>query len=334
VDTRELVATDGDATHAFATTVRVEVTYSDTTSTGMVANGTGDVPPLGPAPPPRYTLTGMISDPAGAGITNARVEVLNGDNAGNATTTNANGAYTLTDLLGGTFRVRASAPGYTTGEQNVTVPDVPRADFTLPRSPTTSACAYTLSATGRINVSFGPGQFGVTVTRTSGDCSWQATTDAGWLTPISATGNGTSNVTYTYASNTSFVGRLATITFTWNGGTAQLQVVQDPEPASFCVVTVSVNGQNPLNNVPAAGGSYTLNITPVAGMPPGLCSSWSASVAGPLTIVTSSSGPGLPATVNFTVSANPGPPARSGLITVTTGSGPGATLTVNQVAGP
>ena len=63
VNTRELVSTDADAAHAFATTVRVEVTYGDATSTGTTANGTGTIPPLGPPPPSTYTLTGVISDP-------------------------------------------------------------------------------------------------------------------------------------------------------------------------------------------------------------------------------------------------------------------------------
>ena len=157
VDTRELVATDTTATHAFAATVRVEVTYGDLTSTGMTANATADVPPLGPPPPSTYTLTGRISDPGSVGIPNARVEVLNGDNAGKSTTTDGSGTYTLTELLGGAFRLRASADGYNTGEQNVTVPDVPRADFTLQRIST--ACAYTVAPTGSIFVAFWRGSF-------------------------------------------------------------------------------------------------------------------------------------------------------------------------------
>ena len=63
VDTRELVSTDTTTSHAFATTVRVEVTYGDATATAMTANGTADVPPLGPPPPSTYTLTGRIFRP-------------------------------------------------------------------------------------------------------------------------------------------------------------------------------------------------------------------------------------------------------------------------------
>jgi Carboxypeptidase regulatory-like domain/Putative binding domain, N-terminal len=333
VDTRELVATDTTATNAFATTVRVEVTYGDATSTGMTANATADVPPLGPPPPSRYTLTGRISDPGSVGIPNARVEVLNGDNAGKVTTTDGSGTYTLTELLGGAFRLRASADGYNTGEQNVTVPDVPRADFTLQRS--TAACAYDVSATGRITVGDLAGQFGVTLTRTSGSCSWQATTDADWLTPRNSSGDGAASLTFSYASNPTFVGRLGTITFSWAGGSAQLQVSQNPQPVIFCVATLTVNGQNPLDNVPAAGGTYAANLVPAPGMPSGFCGSWTASASGPITIVGPTSGPALPASINFTVAANPSSTPRSGSIGAQLQpGGHGASLTVNQVAGP
>ena len=331
VNTRELVATDTDPAHAFATTVRVEVTYGDAIATGMTATGTGTIPPLGPPPPQTYTLTGVISDPAAKGIPNARVEVLNGDNTGKAVATDGNGAYTMTGLLGGTFRLRASADGYTTGEQNVTVPDVPRADFTLQRS--SAACNYDVSATGRINVSDLFGSFGVTMTRTSGSCSWQASTDVDWLTPRTSSGDGGASLTFFYSTNPGFTGRLGTITFSWAGGSAQLQVAQNPQPANFCVATINVGGQNPLNNVPAAQTSYTAILAPVPGMPPGLCGSWTATASGPVTITSLTSGPSMPASISFTVAANATTSPRSGSINVTF-NGPGATLNINQVAGP
>ncbi len=332
VDTRELAATDTVAAHAFATTVRVDVTYSDASSTAMTASATADVPALGPAPPPTYTLTGVISDAARTGISGARVEVLTGDNAGKAATTNATGTYTLTGLLGGTFRLRASADGFNTGEQNVTVPDVPRADFTLQRP--TPACVYAVSATGRISVSYTAGQIGVTIERPSGDCSWQATTDVAWITPRTTTGSGTMTATFDYASNPTFVGRLGTITVTWNGGSAQLQVSQLPQPADFCVVTLTVGGQNPLNNVPAAGGTFTADLVPVPGMPPGICGSWTATATPPVSLVGPGAGP-VPGSFQFSVAPNPLTTPRSGFVGVTFASGgPGASLTVNQLAGP
>ena len=333
VDTRELVATETTATNAFATAVRVEVTYGDATATGMTTTATGTVPPLGPAPPPTYTLTGLISDPGRAGIPNARVEVLNGDNAGKATTTDGGGIYTLTGLLGGTFRLRASADGFLTGEQNVTVPDIPRADFTLQRVSTT--CTYTVSRTGNFFVSWQQGQFDVTITRTQGSCAWQATTDVAWLTPGNSTGNGTATLTFTYTGNLNIVGRSGTITFSWDGGSAQLHVNQDFPP--LCEgAALTFNGPG---TVPASGGSYTATLTwapPPPPMPAALCQ-WGASFEGPITISPIGGGGTPPATINVTVAANPSPTPRAASIKVTFLNLPfpsEATLSINQAAGP
>jgi hypothetical protein len=82
--------------------------------------------------PQTYALVGTISETStGRGIAGARVEVLNGLNAGQAVSTDANGAYVFNALLADSFRMRASANTYDSGEQGVTVPTVPRADFML-----------------------------------------------------------------------------------------------------------------------------------------------------------------------------------------------------------
>ena len=331
----QLAAADTVAAHAFATTVRVEVTYADASSTGMTASAMADIPALGAAPPPTYTLTGVISDPARSGISGARVEVLNGDNAGKAATTNATGTYSLTGLLGGTFRVRASADGFNTGEQNVTVPDVPRADFTLQRPTPTPACAYAVSATGRISVSAVSGQIGLTMERTSGDCSWQATTDVDWITPRSTTGSGTTTATFNYASNPTFIGRLGTITVTWNGGSAQLQVGQLPQPADFCVVTLTVSGQNPLNNVPAAGGTVYRRPRACSGHAAGDLRAVDGYRCGAREHRWSQLRTGGVWDHPVFVAANSSTTPRSGFLTIAFSSGgPGTGLTVNQLAGP
>ena len=331
-DTREFVTTDANAAHAFAQSVQATVTYTDAAATAGTATGSASIPPLPASPPVTYTLTGVITDAAtGGGIQGARVEALNGANAGKAVTTDGSGVYTLAGLTAETFRMRASATGYDWGEQNVTVPDVPRADLTLQRS--TTSCAYTVSPTGTINVSYLSGQIGVTLTRTSGSCSWQATTDAEWLTPPGATGSGTASLTFSYTTNSAFAGRLGTITFSWTGGSVRLQVSQDREPDNACKATLTVGGRNPLDSVPAAGGSYTADLAPVPGTPAGVCGLWTASASAPITIVGATSGPALPVGISFTVAANPTPMPRTGFITVAVG-GSGASLTVNQLAGP
>ena len=141
VATRELIARDTTA-HEFADVVRLAVSYTDAGSFSAVANGSAAVPPL-PAPPEPtvHNLSGFINDfDSRLPIVNARVEVLNGSNAGKVATTDAAGAYLLTDLTPATFRMRASADGYDAGEQNVTVPDTSRADMLLRRSAPATCC--------------------------------------------------------------------------------------------------------------------------------------------------------------------------------------------------
>ena len=143
VDTKELMTADADPSHPYATTVQAKVTFTDTAVTGS-ASASSDVPPLGELPPPiTYTLNGVISDETtGRGIAGARVEILTGLNTGIVATTDASGAYTMGGLVADSFRMRASANGYDSGEQGVSVPANPRADFALRQ--TNSACVYTI----------------------------------------------------------------------------------------------------------------------------------------------------------------------------------------------
>jgi hypothetical protein len=334
-DTRELITQDTNEAHAYATSVTAKVSYTDATSTPATSTGSADVPPLPEPPTPAtHTLIGTITDQATrAGIAGARVEALNGVNAGRFTTTDRSGAYTLSDLLADTFRMRAAAAGYDPREQNVTVPDIPRADFELRRSGS-GACAYSISPSGSVNVGFTAGRVSLAITRTSGSCGWQATTNVGWLTLSSTSGAGNATVTANYASNTTFVGRLGVITVSWNGGSAQLQVGQNPESPTFCrVVTVTVNGQNPVS-VPAAGGQYTASIALEPGTyPPGICGMWSAAAPAAITFVGATSGL-TPGSAMFNVQSNPSSSPRSVSITITfTAHGP-VDLRINQAGTP
>jgi hypothetical protein len=332
-DTRELITTDADAAHPYATAVQARVTYTDATAIVGTANGSADVPALSPLPTPvTYTLTGVISDPTGRGIEGARVEILNGANGGRATTTDGAGAYALTGLVAETFRMRASATGYDAGEQNVTVPDTTRADLTLRSS--TGPCAYSVAPTGILDVSQAGGQFSLTITRTSGTCGWQATTDVSWITLGALSGSGNATLVFIYRTNTTFVGRIGTVTIEWAGGSAQLVVRQAPESPAFCRITVTVGGQSTIG-VPAAGGQFTASITPDPGVPPGACGTWTAFADPAITIVGPNSGPILPATVTFTVQPNPLPVVRSLFLTVNFATGsPSGSLVVNQSGTP
>jgi len=333
VDTRELVTVDAGS-HPYATTVQAKVAYRDATGMEASTSRSGDVPPLDEQPPRTYSLSGAITDQAtNRPIDSARVDVLNGVNAGVAGTTDGAGLYTLTGLVAGTLRLRASAAGYDPGEQNVTVPDIPRADFQLRKSGGTQACAYSVAPSATVNVGFSGGQFTVTITRTSGDCGWRATSDVDWITLSSSAGTGTSAVTFSYRPNAAFVGRLGSVSIEWNGGRAQVTVGQAAETPAFCrIVTVTVDGRSTIDVAPA-GGQFTARITPEPGTPPGACGNWTASASAGITLVEPTTGPSLPASLTFVVQANPVATPRSMSVTVTV-TGRTAGLTVNQAARP
>ena len=334
-DTKELVTVD-DSGNPYASTVQAVVTFSDGASFTGTASGPADVPPLpGPPPPQTYTLTGVITDvTTHATIEGARLDVLTGSNTGKSAMTDAFGTYILHDLVADSFRLRASAPGYDSGEQGVTVPTVPRADFELRRT-ASQACTYTIAPSGSLTVSFTAGQFAVTITRTGGTCDWHASTDVNWLTPAASSGSASATLLVSYLSNTSFVGRTGSVMISWSGGNAQLSIGQSGEMPVFCrSVTVTVSGQNPVS-VPAVAGRYTALIVPEPGIPPGVCGSWTASASAGISFPGPSAGPQAPASLTFDVGANALPTTRQLQITISfPPNGPSTGLTINQGGTP
>jgi hypothetical protein len=330
-ETRELVTTDADAAHAYATRVLARVSYRDASSSSdSTAEGSADVPAL-PAPS-TFTLTGFITDrDTNGGIDGARVEAINGANAGKATTTNSAGAYSLAGLVGETFRMRASAGGYESGEQNVTVPDITRADLQLHR-PSSAACAYSVAPTGTLDVPTPGNTFALTITRTSGSCGWQASTDVTWISLGSTSGSGSGSLSFSYTPNALFVPRTGTVTISWTGGSASITVRQAGESPAFCrIVSITVGGQNPLNIGAGASATITAQIVPEAGTPPGACGTWNATGTSGVTFTSATTGPTVPATISFTVSANPSTSIRTLFVVINFVAGnPSASLTINQ----
>ena len=264
VDTKELMTVDTDARHPYATAMQARITYTDATAMDRVTEASSAVPPLTEPPPPQtYSLAGVVSDDTGRGIANVRVEVLNGANAGVVSTTDVAGLYAMARLLPDSFRLRASADGYDSGEQGVTVPANSHADFTLRRR--VDSCVYTIAPAGPVDAPQPGGQFNVAITRTSGSCGWQAAADVGWISLARVNGNGSDTLVYTVAPNTNFTGRIGIITIAWAGGSATLTVRQANDWPAFCVGTVTVGGQSSIT-VPASGGQYTALIAPVPGM--------------------------------------------------------------------
>jgi hypothetical protein len=327
---REMAVTDAVAGHAPASTVAVRVIYG---SNNSVATGSGNVPPLpDPPPPSTLTLTGFITDvDTNAGIEGARVEAINGANAGKATTTNSTGAYSLTGLVAEQFRMRASVGGYDSGEQNVTVPNTTRADMQLRRS-ASAPCSYTVVPGGPLSVGFVAGSTTLTMTRTSGTCGWQASKDVSWITLGAGAGGGDGSLNVAFQSNASFVGRSGTVTISWTGGSTSVTFNQAAESPAFCrVVAIAVNGQNPVSIGSGASGTITAQITPEPGTPPGACGTWNATGSSGVTFTSATTGPTVPATISFTVSANPSTSTRTLNVVINFVAGnPSAALTINQ----
>lgn len=92
-----------------------------------------------PAPPPdRWTFGGTVRDAASAEVLpNVRIDVIEGTsaNVGNSTTTDADGRFALTDLLGGPLTARASLDGYAPKSVSVTLQADTTVDVALDRLP-------------------------------------------------------------------------------------------------------------------------------------------------------------------------------------------------------
>lgn len=335
VDTREITTVQNNISDPYATAVQARVTFTDGASYTSSTGGSATVPPQsGPPPPQSYTLTGVITDASThARIVGARLDVLTGINAGKTALTDGTGTYAFAGLLPDTFRLRASADGYATGEQGVTVPANPQADFEL--RAISSACAYAVDPTGSQTIGMDGGQLNVSVARTSGTCGWQASTDANWLTLSPSSGSGTATLTISFGPNVTRAIRTGTVTIQWSGGGTQLVLTQPPELLEpICILTpLTVNGQNPLA-VPAGGGQYTASINVLFGVYPPSCGGWKASAGSGITFPGQTSGPAVPAAVTFVVSTNTSTAARVLLLDVSTDSGANASLTINQAGGP
>lgn len=283
VDTRELRATDADLSHAQATTMAAKVSFSDGSSFTGSATASADVPPASPPPAQTYTLTGVIHDSGDdKGIEGSRVEVVTGPDNGKSAVTDGSGTYVLNGLAAGSFRVRASANGYDSGEQGVTVPDIPRADFTLRRS---------RDCRPAIAVSVPPNGWEAYVDIGTG-CLGTANIDVPWILIRSTHGGG--RLVDVFVMPNSGASRVGHITFSDSG--RAYQVITFTQDAGGCVTAISPTSQN----FDERGGSGSIAVTGVAGC------SWQLRLTDPLPELTfpggtQGSGSG---TVTFTLAAN------------------------------
>lgn len=96
----------------------------------------------GPDPPdPTFTLSGFVSEEEGDGdeIGGAFVEVLDGDHAGDASTTDSLGRYSI-PALSGKLKVRASHEGFKSREETVDMTEDRTLSFSLMVPPKVSMC--------------------------------------------------------------------------------------------------------------------------------------------------------------------------------------------------
>src|SRR6266849_2178243 len=82
----------------------------------------------------RGTITGTVTDPSGAVVSNATVTATNASTgAVHSTTTSGEGDYTLSELPAGSYKIAVAVAGFKTLNQNVTVAvqETRRLDFHL-----------------------------------------------------------------------------------------------------------------------------------------------------------------------------------------------------------
>lgn len=183
------------------------------------------------------TITGTVKSSAGAAIAGASVGF-----GGGTATTNTSGVYTLSGVPVGTVQLVASASGFTSVTQNVTVAGgaTVTANFTL------SPGSATGTVTGKItNISNGAALSGATVNWSGGS----TTTNASGVYTLANVATGSQSIT---AARTGYLTRSATVNVT-GGTTATLNIaiatagkvtakVVSPSGAVVSGATVTIKG--------------------------------------------------------------------------------------------
>jgi hypothetical protein len=193
------------------------------------------------------TLAGIITDDSNGRpiVDQAEAQIMDGENAGKAGRVDANGHYSIPDVVAGTFMLRARATGYESRDHQVTMdaPDV-RVDFAL----RAASCSYVVTTRfdplwpdSYLQVpSTGGGPFTADVRLVTGDCSWQA--EARQLRPCNtclggeqiqligpASGRGSGAVTFNvlpFQPGGPVFPQGRELDVTWNGGEARIHIEQ------------------------------------------------------------------------------------------------------------
>ena len=161
----------------------------------------------------------------------------------------------------------------------------------LVSAPTASRCglATTVPAVA-FPPSGGSGMVGVTANR---DCTWNVNSDAAWLIPDQASGQGEAVITFTVAANTAITSRRGTLVF--DG--VRVDIAQDGVPCQFAVEKARVE-------FGADGGVARITVTTLPGC------AWTAKTSESWITLTQTADQ-----VELSVSANTGP-QRVGTVTI------------------
>ncbi|HEX8335762.1 MAG TPA: carboxypeptidase regulatory-like domain-containing protein, partial [Pyrinomonadaceae bacterium] len=264
------------------------------TFTGVNADKTADFV----ATIKRYKLTGSVKRPNGSAMAGVTVS-LTGGQAG-AATTDANGAYTFTNLpAGAAYTVTPVKPGYDFAPASRSFTDLgadQTADFTVTPS--------NVTLSGRAT-SGGAALAGVTVTL-SGSKSGTATTDAQGNYSFTVTSEGSYTVTasktfYTFAPpSLTFNNPTSARTADFEGTLKRHKItgrVVDKNNAGMAGVAVALTGSLTVNAVTDAQGNYSLTNL-LAGGDYAVTASKSHYTFGPVSVPVN--GLGADQTVNFT----------------------------------
>jgi hypothetical protein len=179
--------------------------------------------------------------------------------------------------------------------------------------PPPAGCSYALQP-GSIQVDASAADGSVSLTAGSG-CAWNAASDQGWLSIVSATsGTGDAQIAYRIAANDTGSGRTAQITVGSASFTVQQSAAGAPSPPSC---TFAVDPDNPIT-APATGETGTVTVNTSA-----TCT-WNAGASPEWIQLTTTGGTG-PGPVGYVIAPNATASERTGAITVA-----GTTITVTQ----
>jgi hypothetical protein len=299
----------GVARNGVITVAEVAVSISQDSASGDPAPTPGPSPTPGPTPAPSpctvtlQPVSTSIAATGGSGsigvTANAGCQWTATEQATWLTLSNASGAGN--GSVG--FSVAAN-PGPAARSATVTVGG---ATFTINQPAPVPVCAPSIT---QASITVGDEDItGLTVAVTAdGGCTWTATSNAGWLQITSgSSGSGSGTVTYDVSKGSS---RSGTMTIA-----GQIFTVTQVK----CSATLNPTTQD----VPAAGGSFSVSVTTQVGC------GWQVSESLNWVSVTSGNSGTGSATVTYTVSPNTGHGDRKGNLSIA-----GRTLSVNQAGAP